>query len=73
MTEDNSNEREDKVESTSETTPDTAGTNNIQALVEQISNLRFNAWYDEQQFEQNILEGQAYFNGPSPPKVRADG
>ncbi|MFP9193942.1 PD-(D/E)XK nuclease family protein [Natrialbaceae archaeon A-CW1-1] len=33
-----------------------------------VSNRQFNEWYAEQQFEQNILDGKAYFNGPSPPK-----
>lgn len=28
----------------------------------------FNEWYREDQFETNILEGKAYFNGPSPSK-----
>lgn len=34
----------------------------------QITNREFTEWYSEQQFQKNILEGKAYFNGPSPPK-----
>ncbi len=34
----------------------------------EVSNRRFNDWYDERQIEQNILEGKSYFNGPSPAK-----
>jgi len=37
-------------------------------VVDCISQQSFAAWYDERQVEQNILEGQAYFNAPSPPK-----
>lgn len=37
-------------------------------VVDCISQQSFATWYDERQVEQNILEGQAYFNGPSPPK-----
>lgn len=33
-----------------------------------ITNRTFNEWYSEQQFQNNILEGKAYFNGPSPSK-----
>ncbi len=39
-----------------------------EGVVDCISQQSFAAWYDERQVEQNILEGQAYFNGPSPPK-----
>ncbi|WP_433629600.1 CRISPR-associated protein Cas4 [Halomicrococcus sp. NG-SE-24] len=39
-----------------------------QAVLDRISNREFTEWYSEQQFQTNILEGQAYFNGPSPPK-----
>lgn len=35
---------------------------------DRIANQTFNEWYSEQQFQNNILEGKAYFNGPSPPK-----
>jgi CRISPR/Cas system-associated exonuclease Cas4 (RecB family) len=38
------------------------------AITESISNRHFTEWYQEQQIKQNILEGKAYFNGPSPPK-----
>jgi len=37
-------------------------------LPEQITGERFNAWYADRQFAQNILEGKAYFNGPADPK-----
>jgi len=37
-------------------------------LVERVSNESFNAWYDERQVAQNILQGKSYFNGPSAPK-----
>ena len=37
-------------------------------IVHRISNRSFTEWYNEQQFEQNILEGKAYFNRSSPPK-----
>lgn len=37
-------------------------------LRERITGDRFSAWYAERQFAQNILEGQAYFNGPAQPK-----
>ncbi|MFC7194557.1 hypothetical protein ACFQL4_07640 [Halosimplex aquaticum] len=40
----------------------------IEHVVDRISNSEFNEWYAEQQFETNILDGKAYFNGPSPPK-----
>lgn len=39
-----------------------------QVVVDRITNQAFNEWYSEQQFQTNILEGKAYFNGPSPPK-----
>ncbi|GGL67150.1 CRISPR-associated protein Cas4 [Halocalculus aciditolerans] len=35
---------------------------------DRISDQTFREWYAEQQVAENILEGQAYFNGPSPPK-----
>jgi CRISPR/Cas system-associated exonuclease Cas4 (RecB family) len=34
---------------------------------EAVSNRSFNEWYQERQFEENILDGKPYFNGPSPP------
>lgn len=37
-------------------------------VVERVSNESFNAWYDERQVAQNILQGKSYFNGPSPAK-----
>lgn len=40
----------------------------LQYVVDRISNAEFNEWYAEQQFETNILEGKAYFNGPTPVK-----
>jgi len=39
--------------------------------IRSISNESFNDWYNERQFRQNILEGNPYFNGPSPPKSPA--
>lgn len=39
-----------------------------QEVFDRITNREFTEWYSEQQFQTNILEGQAYFNGPSPPK-----
>jgi CRISPR-associated exonuclease Cas4 len=39
-----------------------------QVVLNRITNQTFNDWYSEQQFQTNILEGKAYFNGPSPPK-----
>lgn len=44
------------------------GRNSWQASLARVSNQDFNAWYDERQVTQNILDGQSYFNGPSPPK-----
>lgn len=35
---------------------------------DRLSNEAFAEWYKEQQVKENILNGQAYFNGPSPPK-----
>lgn len=46
--------------------PETGSTRPV--AVEPISNRTFRDWYQEMQFEQNILEGKSYFNGPSPPK-----
>lgn len=40
----------------------------IQCVVNRVSNAEFNEWYAEHQFETNILEGKPYFNGPSPAK-----
>jgi len=40
----------------------------MERVVDRISNSEFNEWYAEQQIETNILNGKAYFNGPSPPK-----
>lgn len=34
---------------------------------ETVSNQSFNEWYQERRFEENILDGKPYFNGPSPP------
>lgn len=48
--------------------PGDAGRDNQQEVLDRITNRGFNEWYREQQFERNILEGKAYFNGPSPPK-----
>jgi CRISPR/Cas system-associated exonuclease Cas4 (RecB family) len=42
--------------------------NPSQAVGDRISNQDFNAWYEDRQIEQNILDGKSYFNGPSPPK-----
>ncbi|WP_135535622.1 CRISPR-associated protein Cas4 [Halostella pelagica] len=39
-----------------------------EALRDRVTNRAFNEWYSEQQFQSNILEGKAYFNGPSPSK-----
>ncbi|MDZ5811535.1 PD-(D/E)XK nuclease family protein [Halorubrum sp. AD140] len=39
-----------------------------QVVVDRVSNRAFNKWNAEQQFQNNILEGKAYFNGPSPEK-----
>jgi CRISPR-associated exonuclease Cas4 len=39
-----------------------------QVVQDRITNRAFTEWYSEQQFQTNILEGQAYFNGPSPAK-----
>jgi CRISPR/Cas system-associated exonuclease Cas4 (RecB family) len=48
------------------------GTSSEESPIEQlqatISNQDFTDWYHERQVEKNILQGQAYFNGPSPPK-----
>lgn len=38
-----------------------------QTITEVVSEQRFHAWYAEQQIEDNILNGQWYFNQPSPP------
>jgi CRISPR/Cas system-associated exonuclease Cas4 (RecB family) len=51
----------------SESTPNST-TLEIERVVNHISNTEFNEWYAEQQFETNILDGKAYFNGPSPAK-----
>lgn len=40
----------------------------IDDVTASVSNRDFNAWYDERQIKQNILDGKPYFNGPSPPK-----
>lgn len=39
-----------------------------QIVRQRVTNREFNEWYSEQQFQTNILEGKAYFNGPSPSK-----
>lgn len=58
-------------------TGDSAGNNHAstdpdtgipQAVLNRITNQEFTDWYSERQFRTNILQGQAYFNGPSPPK-----
>jgi len=41
----------------------------LETVRSRVSNQAFNEWYAEQQVAENILNGQAYFNGPSPPKV----
>lgn len=35
-------------------------------IVDAISNVSFNEWYQREQFIENILEGRPYFNGASP-------
>jgi CRISPR-associated exonuclease Cas4 len=45
-----------------------SGTAVVQTVRSRLSNQAFAEWYQEQQIEENILNGQAYFNGPSPPK-----
>ncbi|WP_336037700.1 CRISPR-associated protein Cas4 [Halobacterium yunchengense] len=40
----------------------------VREIHDRITNRAFNEWYNEQQFQSNILEGKEYFNGPSPPK-----
>ena len=49
----------------SASTPDSRVT---EMVANRVSNEAFGDWYTEQQIEENILNGQAYFNGPSPPK-----
>lgn len=48
-----------------------SGNSKTEALsraLDTISNTEFNEWYREKQFEDNILAGKEYFNGPSRPK-----
>jgi len=40
----------------------------INDVVTSVSNNGFSKWYDERQVQQNVLDGNPYFNGPSPPK-----
>ena len=44
-------------------------TTDLSILRDRITNRVFNEWYSEEQFKTNLLEGKAYFNGPSPPKA----
>lgn len=50
------------------TTPTPEDTSISTTVRDRLSNQAFAEWYQEQQIEENILNGQAYFNGPSPPK-----
>ena len=36
-------------------------------LLRSISNRSFNDWYNEREYEENILQGRPYFNGLSSP------
>jgi CRISPR/Cas system-associated exonuclease Cas4 (RecB family) len=40
----------------------------IDEVISSVSKHGFSEWYDERQVQQNILDGNPYFNGPSPPK-----
>jgi CRISPR-associated exonuclease Cas4 len=40
----------------------------VETLADTISNTEFTEWYDERQIKQNLLNGNPYFNGPSPAK-----
>ena len=40
----------------------------LRNLIDRVSNQTFGEWYSEQQVKQNVLQGQAYFNTPAPPK-----
>jgi hypothetical protein len=40
----------------------------IDEVISSVSQHGFSEWYDERQVQQNILDGNPYFNGPSPPK-----
>jgi CRISPR/Cas system-associated exonuclease Cas4 (RecB family) len=40
----------------------------IDTLIDLITNQSFTDWYREQQYADNILNGNEYFNGPSPTK-----
>lgn len=40
----------------------------LRNLIDRVTNQTFSEWYSEQQIKQNILQGQAYFNSPAPPK-----
>jgi len=52
----------------SESPPPSSESDVHSVVRDRITNREFNEWYSEQQFQNNILEGKAYFNGPSPPK-----
>lgn len=55
-------------ESASENGPAADDERQITALTERISPLRFDNWYREREFRNNIREGQHYFNGPANEK-----
>jgi len=40
----------------------------LEIVRDRLSDQVFTEWFKEQQFAENILKGQAYFNGPSPAK-----
>lgn len=40
----------------------------IESFIRSVSNQRFQDWFEETQTAENVLNGQAYFNSPAPPK-----
>ncbi|AKH97514.1 CRISPR-associated protein Cas4 [Halanaeroarchaeum sulfurireducens] len=65
MSQDTNSQSDDTSKSTLTTVP--PGGPWHQRLADAISNDAFNDWYSERQTTENILKGQLYFNGLSPP------
>lgn len=62
---------DDSPDSTSEPTPGDSGRaieRESARVLDRVTNRRFQDWYHDRQFRQNILEGQEYFNGPPAEK-----
>jgi CRISPR/Cas system-associated exonuclease Cas4 (RecB family) len=54
--------------STDSETSDQPSETSVETLADTICNTEFTEWYDERQIKQNLLNGNPYFNGPSPAK-----